>query len=111
VLFECSGSASALTTGVEAVRAGGTVVVVGMAPEGFLTLPLDHLQRRELTVTGSFRYAGCFPEAIELAASGRIALEPMITARYPLPEVCSALRATREDPRQVKVVVLPRSGI
>jgi L-iditol 2-dehydrogenase len=108
VLFECAGSASALATGLGALRPGARVVVVGMAPEGSVKLPLEHLQRRELTVTGSFRYAGCFPEAIELAAGGRVALEPLITARYPLANVAAALRAAQEDPGQVKGVVLPR---
>jgi L-iditol 2-dehydrogenase len=110
VMFECAGSASALAAGLEVVRPGGTVVVVGMAPEGSVTLPLVHLQRRELAVTGSFRYAGCFPEAIQLAANGNVALEPLITGRYPLTQAAAALRAPREDPTQVKVLVLPRAG-
>ncbi|MBV9311907.1 MAG: zinc-binding dehydrogenase, partial [Solirubrobacterales bacterium] len=107
VLIECSGAAQALAIGLNAVRRGGSVVIVGMAPEGSIRLPLDHLQRREITVTGSFRYAGCFQEAIELAASGKVALEPLITARYALNDVGSALRATKTDATQVKVVVVP----
>ncbi len=107
VLLECSGAAAALASALAAVRPGGDVVVVGMAPEGFVTLPLEHLQRRELRVTGSFRYAGCFPEAIELAASGQVALDPLITGRYSLTAVDSALRSARDDPTQVKVVIAP----
>jgi len=107
VLIECSGVASALGGGIAAVRPAGTVVVVGMSPEGAVTLPLDRLQRRELTVVGSFRYAGCYPEAIELAATGHVQLEPLITACYPLSDVRSALTAARRDPTQVKAVVLP----
>lgn len=107
VLFECSGSVAALAAGLDVVRPGGTVVIVGMAPEGLVTFPLTQLQRRELTVIGSFRYVDSFPEAVELAASGRIALEPLITSRYPLEETAAALGATKQDAIQVKAVVLP----
>jgi L-iditol 2-dehydrogenase len=108
VLCECAGSASALSLGLDFVRPGGRVVVVGMAPEGAVTLSLEHLQRRELTVTGSFRYAGCFPEAIELAATAKVALEPLITGRYGLADTAAALQASKKDTAAVKSVVLIR---
>jgi L-iditol 2-dehydrogenase len=107
VFLECAGSASALTAGIAAVRPAGTVVVVGMSPENTVTLPLDRLQRQELTVVGSFRYAGCFSEATALAVTGRVELEALITARFPLKDVRSALRAAREDPTSIKPIVLP----
>jgi L-iditol 2-dehydrogenase len=106
VLIECSGSLEALAAGLPAVRPGGTVVIVGMAPEGAISLPLVQLQRRELTVVGSFRYAGCFPEAIDLAASGRAGLEAMITSRYPLEETEQALTAAERDPAELKPLVV-----
>ena len=106
VLIDCSGSLAALNPALAAVRPAGTVVVVGMAREGSVALDLDHLQRRELTVVGSFRYAGCFPEAIELAASGQIPLEAMITSRFPLQETALALTAARRDPGELKSLVL-----
>ena len=107
VLIECSGSATALAAGIDAVRPAGTVVVVGMSPEGSVNVRLEYLQRRELTVTGSFRYAGCYPEAIALAAGGRVALEPLITVHYPLHSTRAALTAGRQDPAQIKAMVLP----
>jgi L-iditol 2-dehydrogenase len=107
VLIECSGSPAALAAGAAAITAGGRVVLVGMAAEGSVNLSLDDLQRRELTVVGSFRYAYCYPEAIELAARGQVALEPLITGRYRLDEVPAALAAAREDPAAIKSVVLP----
>ncbi len=106
VLIDCSGSVQALNPALAAVRPAGTVVVVGMTREGSVALDLDHLQRRELTVVGSFRYANCFPEAIALAASGRIPLEAMITSRYPLQKTALALTAARRDPGELKSLVL-----
>jgi L-iditol 2-dehydrogenase len=106
VLIDCSGSVQALNPALGAVRPAGTVVVVGMAREGSVALDLDHLQRRELTVVGSFRYANCFPEAIALAASGLIPLEAVITSRYPLQKTALALTAARRDPGELKSLVL-----
>lgn len=107
VLIECSGAAPALAAAVDCVRPAGTVVIVGMAPEGAVTLPLTHLQRRELTVTGSFRYAGCYPEAIALAASGQVALDGLITGRFALAATEAALTAGRTDPAALKSIVIP----
>lgn len=107
VLLECSGAPAALSAGVEAVRPAGTVVVVGMAAEGSVAFALNALQRRELTVVGAFRYAGCFPEAIDLAARRRVLLEPLITGRFGLDEVPEALQAGRRDPTSLKSIVRP----
>ncbi len=107
VLIECSGSAAATDAGVSAVRPGGTVVVVGMAADGKVSFALEALQRRELTVVGSFRYAGCYPEAIGMAAAHTVPLEKLITGRFGLDEVPAALTASRADPAALKSIVLP----
>jgi L-iditol 2-dehydrogenase len=105
-LVECSGSGTALDSAIELLRPAGVAVMVGMGEER-VTLPLDLLQRRELWVTGSFRYANVFPAAIALADQGRIDLETLITDRYPLEDTVAALRAGRDDPGSIKAIVLP----
>ena len=52
---------------------------------------------------------GLWPRAIELATSGRVALDPLVTARYPLSDVAHALTTGTSDPSTVKVVVTPTS--
>ena len=56
---------------------------------------------------GTFRYANTYPTAIALAAGGRVDLEAIITGHYTLDETEQALRAGREEPASVKVVVHP----
>jgi L-iditol 2-dehydrogenase len=89
---DCSGAAPAIDAGVRAVRPAGAVVLVGMGPDD-LTLPFGVVQQRELTVTGTFRYANTWPEAIALAASGAVDLDALVTGRFPLEESGAALRA------------------
>jgi L-iditol 2-dehydrogenase len=107
VLIECSGSPEALAAGVAAVRPGATVVIVGMAAEGSVTFSLEALQRRELKVVGSFRYADCYPQAIAMASAGQVLLEPLITGRFGLDDVPGALTAAKRDPSSLKSIVIP----
>ena len=47
--------------------------------------------------------------AIALAASGRVEVDDLVTARYALDETESALRSTRSEPGVLKAVVQPGS--
>jgi L-iditol 2-dehydrogenase len=106
-LIECSGHPASLKAGIAALRPAGTAVLVGMGPEEEGVVPLSLIQNRELWLTGTFRYANTYPTAIALAANGRVDLEAIITGHYGLDEAESALRAGREDPTAVKVMVMP----
>ncbi|WP_041452338.1 NAD(P)-dependent alcohol dehydrogenase [Hoyosella subflava] len=103
VFIDASGAPAAITSGIEAVRPGGTVVLVGMGAET-MELPVQTIQNRELNLTGVFRYAHTWPTAIELAASGRLDLDRMVTATFPLEEAEAALNADR-TPGTIKAVV------
>jgi len=103
-LVECSGHGAALDGAITVLRPGGIAVLVGMGKD-HVTLPLDLLQRRELWVTGTFRYAGVYPAAIALASHGRVDLEAMITGRFALEETAAALRCSRDDASTVKAIV------
>ncbi|CCH42832.1 L-threonine 3-dehydrogenase [Wickerhamomyces ciferrii] len=77
--FECTGVESCVQTGIFATAPGGKVMFVGMGN------PIQHLHigsaaLREVDLLGVFRYANCYPTAIELMSKGKIpALDKMIT--------------------------------
>jgi L-iditol 2-dehydrogenase len=106
-LIECSGHPGSLKAGIAALRPAGRAVLVGMGPEEDGVVPLALIQNRELWLTGTFRYANTYPTAIALAANGRADLEAIITGQYGLDDAEAALRAGREDPAAVKVMVMP----
>ena len=108
VLIECSGNQRALKDGIRALQPAATAVVVGMGPSEEASIPLSFIQNREITLTGTFRYANTYADAIELVATGRIDLKPIITGHYTLAEAEQALQATRSDPANIKSVVVPR---
>jgi L-iditol 2-dehydrogenase len=105
VFVDCSGAPQAIASGIRALRPGGRAVLVGMGPAD-ITLPFARIQQRELTVTGTFRYANTWPTAIALAASGQVKLDPMITGRYGLAEAEQALAGTTA-PGAVKSIIEP----
>ena len=79
-----------------------------MGPEEEAPVPLSLIQNREIWLTGTFRYANTYPTAIALVAEGRVDVEAIITGRYELDDAEAALRAGREDPANVKAMVVPR---
>ena len=106
VLLECSGATSALTSGMAALAAAGRVVLVGMgADEVSINVPL--VQGKELTISGIFRYANTYPLALELIASGAVAIEPVVTHHFGLADTELALTLTRRDRQSLKAIVLP----
>lgn len=108
VLLECSGHPPAIGEAIRALDSAGRAVLVGMGGDEIL-LPLSVVQERELEVTGTFRYAGTWPRAIALIASGRIDLDRLVTGTYRLDQAEEALTAGRRDQQSVKVVIHPQT--
>ncbi len=103
--IDCSGAPPAIAAGIRALRPAGRAVLVGMGPDE-LTLPFGVLQQRELTVTGTFRYANTWPAAIALAAAGAVQLGDLVTGRFALAEAEQALRSVTAD-GAIKSVIEP----
>ncbi len=103
--IDCSGAPTAIIAGIRALRPAGRAVLVGMGSDD-LVLPFAVLQQREISVTGTFRYANTWPTAIALAASGAVHLDALVTDRFPLAEAEHALRSvTREG--TIKPIIEP----
>jgi L-iditol 2-dehydrogenase len=107
LVVEAVGRNETVGTAIDAVRKGGTVILVGnIAPE--VTLPLQKVVTRQIRLQGSCASAGEYPRAIELMASGAINVKPLITAVVPLedgPEWFKRLHAG--EPGLTKVVLTP----
>ncbi|MDQ2756831.1 MAG: NAD(P)-dependent alcohol dehydrogenase [Actinomycetota bacterium] len=106
VLIECSGHPAALNSGLVSLARAGRAVLVGMGGDT-ASLPVSRIQERELTLTGTFRYANTWPTAIALVTSGQVDLAPLITGHYPLEHAEAALTASRHTPGALKSIVQP----
>jgi L-iditol 2-dehydrogenase len=83
---------------------GGVVVLVGQGPDD-VPLPIIDLIAREIEMRGSFRYVNMYPTAVNLLASGRINVKPLITHRFPFEEVARAFEVAHSSPEAIKVIV------
>lgn len=107
VAVEAVGNTPAVHSAINAVRKGGHVVLVGnISPE--VSIPLQKVVSRQLTLHGSCASAGEYPRAIELLSSGQIQVKPLISAVAPLaegPQWFSRLYV--REPGLLKVVLEP----
>ncbi|MGH2995915.1 MAG: Zn-dependent alcohol dehydrogenase [Gaiellaceae bacterium] len=107
--FETAGAPGVLAQAYDAVRRGGTIVAVGLPPEGATAdLPASDLPREEKIVTGSF-YGSCRPQTdmplvLDLFMEGRLTLDRLVSRTYPLEELNEAFAAMNEG-RVARAVV------
>jgi L-iditol 2-dehydrogenase len=105
VWIESSGSVMALSSALEAVRPGGTVVVVGLYAEEISFSPTSAV-RRELNLLFSYscNYTD-YQTALDLLGSG--ALDPVpLLSKYPLRDAPEAFEALSSG-RTVKAILVP----
>jgi L-iditol 2-dehydrogenase len=111
VVLEAVGRNETIAAGIDSVRKGGTVTLVGNITP-VVSLPLQKVVARQIRLQGSCASAGEYPEAMELVSSGKIKVAPLITAVAPLgdgPRWFERLHAG--EPNLMKVVLDPREGV
>lgn len=106
VYLDASGNARAIHPAFEAIKRGGTAVLVGMGGNT-LEVPIALIQHREITLTGTFRYVNTWPVAISLIATGQVVVHDLVTGRYGLDGVEEALMKAKTDPVAIKTMVIP----
>ncbi|GAA1112290.1 NAD(P)-dependent alcohol dehydrogenase [Arthrobacter flavus] len=105
VFIDATGAEPAVLAGLQRLAPRGRAVLVGMGADT-IALPVPLVQNRELTITGTFRYANTWPTAISLAARGLIDLDGLVTSHHGLDDVEGALLAGNR-PGALKAVVTP----
>jgi len=101
VLFECSGVAAALCSAIPTMRPGGTIVQLGLS--GDMTLPVQALTAKELSLRGSFRFHHEFPKAVQFMQGRRVDVTPLITQTFPFREAVQAFELAGDRNASLKV--------
>ncbi|CDX53751.1 putative D-xylulose reductase [Mesorhizobium plurifarium] len=106
IVFEASGSPKAFANLFDIVRPGGAVVLVGL-PVETVELNVPAAIAKEVRIETVFRYANIFDRALQLIASGKVDLKPLITGTYDFSESIKAFeRAAQGKPQDVKLQIL-----
>jgi (R,R)-butanediol dehydrogenase/meso-butanediol dehydrogenase/diacetyl reductase len=109
-VFECSGVPALATAALDAVRGGGTIVVLALYDDPVSFNPTSLVQK-ELRLQGSIAYTSeDFAEAIELLRSGSARADTLITQRERLDDVADAFKVQLEKDRSLKVLVKPNGS-
>jgi Zn-dependent alcohol dehydrogenase len=109
-VFVTVGSVSAMESGMELLRRGGDLVVVGMTPTGasasYDPTTLAHDSRRIVgSKMGSSVPAIDVPEFAALYTQGLLKLEELISGRYPLEQINEAVASTASGGALRNVIV------
>jgi len=107
VTFEAVGYAQTFLDGVSITKTGGHLVAVGNL-EKTAEFNLQELVARELTFTGSYASSGEFRDCVDLVASGKINVEPLISDVLPLKDGPGAFeRLLKAEENLLKIVLEP----
>ncbi|MGB9845913.1 MAG: zinc-dependent alcohol dehydrogenase [Desulfotomaculales bacterium] len=84
-VFDAAGVEETVNAGIEAVRNGGKIILVGMASPR-INFELKHAVCKEARLIGSYMYTAEMEEALEIIAQGGIDVKKIITSVHPLSE-------------------------
>jgi L-iditol 2-dehydrogenase len=82
VVIDCAGTSVTMPQTVQIAKAGGKVVLVGLAADTLDGVPLGPISTKELTITSIFRYKNLYPTTIQAIAEGKIDIKGIISNRY-----------------------------
>jgi L-idonate 5-dehydrogenase len=102
VVFECAGNAQALAAALQAARAGGTVVQVGLAGAE-VPVPINMIVAKEIALKGTFRFDAEFGFAVDLISRRAVDVTPLLTETLPIERAVDAFELASDRSRAMKV--------
>ena len=107
--FECSGAAGTLIQGINMVKKGGKVSLLGV-PSGDVKegIPFKYIVHNEIMVTGSRADPNTMWKVIGMIADGQLNVKDMITHKFPIDSYKEALDVfINRKEGAVKVIIEP----
>lgn len=109
VVFEASTSNDAVEDAIGAVRPGGRVVLVGIPSDNRTSFEAAVARRKGLTIKLVRRMRETYPRAIELATSGEVDLETIVSHQYDFDDHEAAFE-TAVQRSGLKVIIHPNAA-
>jgi len=107
VIFEAVGITQTVGLGMDCVRKGGQMTLIGnITPK--VELSLQVIVTRQLRIQGSCAIAGEYPDVLTMISQGSINVDEVISQKAPLSEGASWFKRLYEkEPRLLKVILNP----
>ncbi|XP_054165576.1 sorbitol dehydrogenase-like [Oppia nitens] len=103
--IECSGVESSLSTAIYATRIGGQICLVGLGPKK-VKVPISTAIMKEINLIGSCRIKDDYELAIELIASGKVNLKPLVTNKFKIDRALEAFELLKSNQEGVVKVMI-----
>jgi L-iditol 2-dehydrogenase len=108
--FECSGVSAGIADCITYVQSGGEVIQVGLFG-GSITVNLDHLAMREISLKGAFVHThATWEKTISLVEEKKIDLKTLISGIFPLGQWREAFRRAEEG-EGIKYLLYPEEFV
>ena len=88
--LEASGTAAGVLQGIESVRRGGSVALIGMG-ESTMSMPHAQILKKQASLHGVYRYANAYPPVLSLLEAGRLQGSAWISHRLGLERIQEAM--------------------
>ena len=90
IVIETAGSAKTYSQTPYIVKRGGTIVLVGMAPQDIIEFNFAKLMNKEAQIKTVFRYRNIYPQAINAIAQGSIDVKSIVTHEFDFADTAKA---------------------
>jgi L-iditol 2-dehydrogenase len=108
VSFEAAGALETPQQGIDMLRPGGTLVLVGICPEDRIPLAASTSRRKGVTIKLSRRMKHVYPRTIALVQRGMVDLQQIISHHYPLAQTAEAFdHLAGADTDALKIIIQP----
>lgn len=105
LVFETAGAKVTTQATARLVKRGGTIVLVGMAPDATLPYDLGAVLAKEAAIKTVFRYRNIYPMAIDAVAGG-LPVKNLVSDTFGLDDVEKAIKHNIEHKAEtIKVVI------
>jgi len=106
VVMETAGAAPTTKQTPFVVKRGGTIVLVGMPPDGVLQYDFSKLMGQVAEIRTIFRYKNQYPVAIKALSSGSIDVSGVVSDEFAFSDLAEALRVNIENKSDVVKIVI-----
>jgi L-idonate 5-dehydrogenase len=107
IALESSGNARGLENCIDATRAGGRIVQVGLLPHGNAGTPINRVTTKELEIAGTFRFHEEFRWAVDALSTGKVDVEPILSKAFQFSEATTAFELASNRQNAMKVSLIP----
>ncbi len=90
VAFECAGQQETIDQSIELLKPGGKLILTGIPRLDRISLAVDKIRRKEITIVNIRRQNKFTQKAVDLIASGKVDVDFMITHHFPLEQTKDA---------------------